>query len=269
LSLRYFVYDGGGSVRALADESGVIADRYTYDAFCVLLAHQGTSDNAYLYRGERYDSDLGLYYLRARFMNPDRGRFWNADTYEGSNSDPASLHKYNYGSANPVMFIDPSGHMSFTQLMSAIGVSSLLDNMANVRAIHSFRRTTAKLCSIAASIGRPMVDTYDNVKKLITGGSGAIVQAHHIFQHAEMLRFVFTGYSRGLAFAMPLFGKSTNILSAHGMATAAQRNLKGKQVRDVAWYALRAAGCRNSDTTTIIRMVEDSYEIAGWLPALL
>ena len=27
------------------------------------------------YRGEQYDSDLGLYYLRARYYNPATGRF--------------------------------------------------------------------------------------------------------------------------------------------------------------------------------------------------
>ncbi|MBC8008956.1 MAG: hypothetical protein H7067_02530 [Burkholderiales bacterium] len=266
-SLRFYLYDGGSSVRALADETGAITDRYTYDAFGVLLEHIGTGDNAYLYRGEQWDADLGLYYLRARFMNPDSGRFWNQDTYVGSNSDPASLHKYLYAHANPVTFSDPSGNMSFVGLMNAIGVSRLLDNMANVRAIHSFRRTTAKMCSIAASVGRPMVDSYDRVKKTITGGTGRM-EAHHVFQNAEMLKMVLLGYSRGLAFAMPLLGKSTNVLTPHGMATAAQRNLKGKRVRDVAWYALRAAGCKNSDSTTIVRMIEDSYEIMGWLPGI-
>ncbi len=28
-----------------------------------------------LYRGEQYDPDLGLYYLRARYYNPLTGRF--------------------------------------------------------------------------------------------------------------------------------------------------------------------------------------------------
>jgi RHS repeat-associated protein len=27
------------------------------------------------YRGEQYDSDLALYYLRARYYNPNTGRF--------------------------------------------------------------------------------------------------------------------------------------------------------------------------------------------------
>jgi RHS repeat-associated protein len=127
---RYYLYDGGGSVRALADETGAITDRYIYDAFGVLIAHLGTSDNAYLYRGEQWDADLGLYYLRARFMNPDSGRFWNQDTYEGSNTDPASLHKYLYAHADPVNGIDPSGHFTLSQTMSTLGVLGKLYSLA-------------------------------------------------------------------------------------------------------------------------------------------
>jgi RHS repeat-associated protein len=131
---RYFLYDGGGSVRALADESGAITDRYTYDAFGVLISSPAEGSPAaagYLYRGEQYDSDLGLYYLRARFMNPDSGRFWNQDTYEGSNSDPASLHKYLYAHANPVRYSDPTGHFVDTRSMAvSTAVMGVVTRMA-------------------------------------------------------------------------------------------------------------------------------------------
>ena len=46
------------------------------------------------YRGEQYDPDLGLYYLRARYYNPATGRFLSRDPEDGKASDPASLHKY-------------------------------------------------------------------------------------------------------------------------------------------------------------------------------
>jgi RHS repeat-associated protein len=52
--------------------------------------------NAYLYRGEQYDSDLGLYYLRARYYNPMTGRFMSRDPEEGTPHIPATLHKYLY-----------------------------------------------------------------------------------------------------------------------------------------------------------------------------
>ena len=60
--------------------------------------------------GQQYDPDLGLYYNRARYLNTGLGRFWTADTTEGNNKDPLSLHKYLYGADNPVNRIDPSGN---------------------------------------------------------------------------------------------------------------------------------------------------------------
>jgi RHS repeat-associated protein len=61
------------------------------------------------YRGEQYDSDLGLYYLRARYYNPATGRFLSRDPLEGSANDPASLHKYLYVGGDPVNLKDPTG----------------------------------------------------------------------------------------------------------------------------------------------------------------
>jgi RHS repeat-associated protein len=117
----YFLYDGHGSVRALADDAGTITDSYTYDAFGIQLSQTGSTDNAYRYCGEYFDVDLGLYYLRARHMNPETGRFHTLDTFEGWRDEPLSLHKYMYAHANPVMGIDPSGNcFDLISLMAGI-----------------------------------------------------------------------------------------------------------------------------------------------------
>ena len=63
----------------------------------------------YLYRGEQYDPDLGLYYLRARYFNPLTGRFLTTDPAAGRTPNPASFHKYAYANGDPVNWIDPSG----------------------------------------------------------------------------------------------------------------------------------------------------------------
>jgi len=65
--------------------------------------------NPSYYRGEQYDSDLGLYYLRARYYNPATGRFMSRDPLDGSAKDPASLHKYLYADGDPVNGWDPTG----------------------------------------------------------------------------------------------------------------------------------------------------------------
>ena len=45
------------------------------------------------------------YYLRARFYNPVIGRFTQEDTYYGD-----GLNLYQYCQANPIGYVDPSGH---------------------------------------------------------------------------------------------------------------------------------------------------------------
>jgi RHS repeat-associated protein len=66
------------------------------------------------YRGEQYDSDLGLYYLRARYYNPATGRFLSRDPEDGDAIYPISLHKYLYAGSNPVKYVDPTGRDLFS-----------------------------------------------------------------------------------------------------------------------------------------------------------
>jgi RHS repeat-associated protein len=105
----FYGYDGGGSVRTLTNAAGTVIDTYDYDAWGNAVNTTGSTPNVYLYRGEQYDGDLNLYYLRARYFNPLTGRFLTRDPAPGSRIDPASLHKYLYTGSDPVNFGDPSG----------------------------------------------------------------------------------------------------------------------------------------------------------------
>jgi len=82
---------------------------YNYDAFGNLLNSSGTTPNNYLYRGEQYDTNLGLYYLRARYLNPATGRFMSRDPEDGKPIDPKTLHKYLYAGGDPINRVDPRG----------------------------------------------------------------------------------------------------------------------------------------------------------------
>src|SRR5579863_9205385 len=105
----FYGYDGGGTVRQLTNIAGAVTDSYEFDAFGNLVASTGTTPNAYLYRGEQYDPDLGLYYLRARYYNPITGRFMSRDPEDGKRTDPKTLHKYLYAGGDPVNAKDPTG----------------------------------------------------------------------------------------------------------------------------------------------------------------
>jgi RHS repeat-associated protein len=105
----FYGYDGFGTVRQLTNLTGAVTDTFEYDAFGNSITHTGSTPNSYLYRGEQYDSDLGLYYLRARYYNPQSGRFLGRDPEDNRAADPATLHKYIYAEGDPVDIFDPSG----------------------------------------------------------------------------------------------------------------------------------------------------------------
>ena len=101
---------------------GVITDTYAYDAFGNSVARTGSTVNPYQYRGEQFDSSLGMYYLRTRYYIPRTGRFLTADKYEGEEmggcdcasrstreSPVGTHHLFGYASADPVNLFDPSG----------------------------------------------------------------------------------------------------------------------------------------------------------------
>ena len=105
----FYGYDGGGNVRSLTNTAGAITDEYEYDAFGNSFTKVGTTPNNYLYRGEQYDPDLGLYYLRARYYNAETGRFMSRDPESGKPIYPRTLHKYLYAGGDPVDGWDPTG----------------------------------------------------------------------------------------------------------------------------------------------------------------
>jgi len=126
----YYLYDGHGSTRALADETGSLTDGYHYDAFGVLANSQGSIENSYLYTGEQYDASLGQYYLRARYYAQDQGRFTQMDTWMGRSGDPITLNKYLYANADPVTYVDPTGNFGLASIGASLNVRGVLSTAA-------------------------------------------------------------------------------------------------------------------------------------------
>ncbi len=112
-----------GDVIALCDSNGAVVARYVYDAWGnhKVLNPDGTKNtstgfigniNPIRYRGYYYDKDLGLYWLKTRFYDPQTGRFISPDSVEYL--DPETLggiNLYAYCNNNPVMNVDPNGTM--------------------------------------------------------------------------------------------------------------------------------------------------------------
>jgi RHS repeat-associated protein len=107
----YYLYDGQGSVRALADgSSGNLTDRYSYSAFGQNQSRIGTTVNPYQYAGQQFDALSGLYDMRARYYSPNDGHFLSMDTASFDYANPNELNRYNYTHSDPIDNRDPSGY---------------------------------------------------------------------------------------------------------------------------------------------------------------
>jgi RHS repeat-associated protein len=123
----FYHVDGLGSTRGLSDDSGNLIDTYNYKAFGELLNSSGGSENNYLFAGEQLDPVLGDYYNRARYYDPQTGRFTKRDSHSGNIVEPPTLHKYIYTSNNPVNFIDPTGLYTLSDVSASF---SMLNQLA-------------------------------------------------------------------------------------------------------------------------------------------
>jgi RHS repeat-associated protein len=170
----YFGTDGQGSTRFLANISGNIVNKFTYDSYGNLIAADHTSETAFLYTGQQWDGDLGMYYLRARYYKTETGRFWTMDSYEGASSDPLSLHKYLYCHANPITLYDPNGMFSSQQgyqAESAIMEIYVRDHPEAVGHIYGGTRLYDSLTSyLKPDIQNDYSKTYLEIKPLSTSG---------------------------------------------------------------------------------------------------
>jgi RHS repeat-associated protein len=120
--VRYFVHDALGTTRALVDEAGALTDTYEYEAYGALLEHVGETECEWLYTGEQWDLDLGLVYLRARWMDPATGRFVSRDAFEGDLGRPTTRQPYEYGELDPTRYVDPTGNYSLAEVGVAAAV---------------------------------------------------------------------------------------------------------------------------------------------------
>jgi RHS repeat-associated protein len=108
-----FTRDGGKSVRAEVNSSGAVTASFRYKVYGQIAQFSGSSTPTYLgYAGQLLDA-TGLYYMRARWYDAVTGRFATHDARAGSEIVPASLNRYAYANANPVMLTDPSGQCAF------------------------------------------------------------------------------------------------------------------------------------------------------------
>jgi RHS repeat-associated protein len=118
----FYHADGLGSTRALSDGAGALTDAYTYDAFGATRSHAGGAGQPFMFAGEQGDGEVGLVFLRARYMDPQVGRFVSRDLFPGIAVDMQSINRYAYARNNPTLLVDPDGELAHIVATTAAGV---------------------------------------------------------------------------------------------------------------------------------------------------
>lgn len=149
---RFYHHDAHGSVRSLTDSTGAVTDIYQYDGYGHTMSAIGSTINPYRYSGERLDTGLGLYHLRARYYNPQLGRFISRDPLGGRSRVPVSLHRYLYANADPVNNSDPTGLFTLPEISLGQLISNTLKAIDTISKATSYCRALQKLESLDSFI---------------------------------------------------------------------------------------------------------------------
>jgi len=87
----YYHYDALGSTRQLTDDTETVTDSYTYNAWGETIKQSGTTTNPFRWIGNvgyYFDEETQGYYVRARYYQPQSGRWMTQDPLgfvDGSN----------------------------------------------------------------------------------------------------------------------------------------------------------------------------------------
>jgi RHS repeat-associated protein len=116
--MRYYLKDNLGSIVAIANEAGAVAERLAYEAFGKRRFPDGTADpnNTIFgittdrgFTGHEHLDELQLIHMNGRVYDPLLGRFITPDPTIQSADNLQTYNRYSYTANNPLSNTDPSG----------------------------------------------------------------------------------------------------------------------------------------------------------------
>jgi RHS repeat-associated protein len=124
----YYLTDSMGSVIGLVDSQGNRISRIIYDGFGeVKSGDDGTSlGGDFRFQGQWLETESGLYYMRARDYDAETGLFLSRDAVDVQQQSVEAFNPYQFAFNNPLIYSDPSGRISITEINSTLEVNRIL-----------------------------------------------------------------------------------------------------------------------------------------------
>ena len=131
----HYLTDMMGSVIGLAYQAGQKSASFAYDGFGNLRKSSGT-DSAevtggdFRFQGQWLESESGLYYFRARDYDAKTGLFLSRDAAPPTEQQPESMNPYQFAYQNPLIYSDPSGMFTLSEVNVSQVIQSELQRQA-------------------------------------------------------------------------------------------------------------------------------------------
>jgi RHS repeat-associated protein len=159
----YFSGDHLNSTGTLTDALGNVVEQSSYDSFG---DGAGSTKTRYGFTGRERDPATGLYYYRARWYNPQQGRFLGEDPIGFKGGD---VNLYAYVKNNPLAFIDPQGTFPVVALVAVVGVEYAVHEYLRRRAMDLYtvredplghkKHCYVNCMSMRLHLGNPVIPT--------------------------------------------------------------------------------------------------------------
>lgn len=184
-------YNATASTVALTDQSQAVVNKYAYDAFGAVANQVEAIPQSFTYVGQFgvMREPNGFYYMKARYYDPNVGRFISEDPIGFAGGD---VNVSAYVQNNPIMLIDPNGKDAVSATLGGIsaaaGLVALYPPAAPIARAVSY--TTAGLAAAYAThqaIKENKI-SFDNASGLaLAAGDIAVLTLEHKFPMSSAL----------------------------------------------------------------------------------
>ena len=181
----YYLQDALGTTTSVTNMNAGVIDSNRFAPYGEPLdpvaKNSRRTNSSFGFTGEAHGIEEGLVYLRARYYEPDTMRFLQQDTMFGDIKEPMSRNLYIYGNANPLTYVDPSGHMSYTKqfddLLSGVW-GGVKDNITGIK----------NAPGMIISLARALMSKNINVATLVESGLQGMVEDYvYIYSNRSVL----------------------------------------------------------------------------------